>query len=197
VYFCSQEKYGAGIRGLTAVSNPSGTGEVLLFAALSKVRRLDPANGCKETVELDMPSFLTKLWGIKVNYVLAAYNEFMPYTVPETGEVVWLFGFESIYSPSVVETKLPPNLRLYIREGRMYFAAEAHYFIRHAKGQDISHEVAEISDPSKPTLVGVRTIAVSPFPEDRGQAFYFGGFDPDYTASHNTAWIYRGELHSR
>ena len=201
VYFCPQENYYQGIRGLTAVSNPSGTGEVLLFAALRKVRRIDPASGFKETVELDMSSFLTQRLGSTVTFVLAAYTEFMPYTVPETGEVIWLFGFECGYSPSLMETKRPPNLRLFIAtppkwEGR-YLAAEARYFTRYAKGQNISYEMAEIRDPSNPKMVSVRAIAVSPFPEDHGQAFYFGGPDCNSTDGHNTAWIYRGELPSR
>ena len=201
VYFSPQENYYQGIRGLTAVSNPSGTGEVLLFAALRKVRRIDPASGFKETVELDIASFLTQRLGNTVTFVLAAYTEFMPYTVPETGEVVWLFGFECGYSPLVMETKPPPNLRLFIAkppkwEGR-YLAAEARYFIRHARGQNISYEMAEIRDPSNPKMVAVRAIAVSPFPEDHGQAIYFGGPDCNSTDGHNTAWIYRGEVHSR
>lgn len=200
VYFCPQETRDVGIRGLTAVPNPSasGIGEVLLFGALGKVRRLDPADGFEETVELDMLAFLTRLLGVKVSHVIAAYTEFMPYTVPETGEVVWLFGFQCTYPPVDVRTKLPSNLRVFFGEGsRWRFAAEGRYFIRHEKGQNISYEVAEITNPSKPTLVAVRTIAVSPFPEDRGQAFYFGGFDVNYIVSHNTAWIYRGELHPR
>jgi hypothetical protein len=129
----------------------------------------------------------------------------MPYTVPETGEVVWLFGFQCSYPPSIVETKPPPKLRLFVGETPpstlprqpLYWAAEGRYFIRHATGKQISYEMAEITDPSKPTLVAVRTIAVSPFPEDRGRAFYFGGFDINYIASHNTGWIYRAELRSR
>lgn len=205
IYFCPKEISPAGIRGLTAVPNPSGSGETLLFGALSKVRRLDPADGFRETVELDMPLFLTQRLGVKVAFVLAAYDEFMPYTVPETGEVVWLFGFQCSYPPSIVETKPPPKLRLFVGETPpstlprqpLYWAAEGRYFIRHATGKQISYEMAEITDPSKPTLVAVRTIAVSPFPEDRGRAFYFGGFDINYIASHNTGWIYRAELRSR
>jgi poly(A) polymerase len=197
IYFCP-EKYQVGIRGLTAVSHPSGSGEMLLFGALNQVRWIDPMDGFKETIELDMPSFLTQRLGIKILDVLAAYNEFMPYTVPGTGELVWLFGFQCMYPPSVVETKPPPNLRLLVREGyRWYFAAEARYFIRRAKGRNVSYEVAEIADPSKPTLVSVRTIAVSPFLKDHGQAFYFGGFDCNFISSHNTAWIYRAELYSK
>jgi len=54
-----------------------------------------------------------------------------------------------------------------------------------------------VTDPRQPTLVSVRAIAVSPFAEDRGRAFYFAGFDCNSVPSHNTAWIYRGEMRSK
>ena len=195
IYFCEKETSPSGIRGLSAVPNPSGTGEVLLFAALSKIHRLDPADGFKETIELGMPTFLTRKLGVKVSYALPAYNEFMPYTMPGTGELVWLFGFELGYPRAVMETKPQPNLRMFVNEDKhWYFAAEARYCIRHVKGADIRYDLAEVTDPRQPTLVSVRVIAVSPFAEDQGRAFYFGGFDCNSVPSHNTAWIYRGVL---
>jgi len=194
IYFCEKETSPCGIRGLSAVPNPSGTGEALLFAALSKVRRLDPADGFKETVELDIPAFLTQKLGVRVSFALSAYNEFMRYTMPGTGEAVWLFGFESTYPPAVFRAKPTPKLRLFVREEpRSFFAAEARFCIRHANGTDIRYELAEVTDPRQPTLVATRAIAVSPFAEDRGRAFYFGGFDCNSVPSHNTAWIYRAE----
>ena len=198
VYYCPEETSPAGIRGLSAVPNPSGSGEVLIFAALKKVHRLDPSRDFRETIELDMQSFLADLWDKPVAGVLAAYNRFMPYTIPQTGETVWLFGFESSYPRSYINADPPPEVRLFVREDlKWYFAAEARYFIRHANGEDISYEVAEVVDPGKPTLVAVRTIAVSPFPGDRGQVLYFGGFDCNSQPCSNTAWIYRGELRSK
>ena len=196
VYFCERETSPCGIRGLSAVPNPAGGGEVLLFAALSKVHRLDP-DGNKETVELGIPMFLTRKLGVGFNFALSAYNEFMPYTIPGTSEKVWLFGFESTYLPSVVEANQQAKPRVLEKDAparKAYFAAEGRYLIRHAKGTDISYEMAEVVDPNLPTLVAVRTIAVSPFPEDRGRALYFGGFDCNKVLSHNTAWIYRGVL---
>ena len=197
VYFCEKETSPSGIRGLSAVPNPSGTGAVLLFAALSKIHRLDPADGFKEIIELGMPTFLTRKLGVKVSYALPAYNEFMPYTLPGSGEVVWLFGFELGYPRAVMEAQPQSNLRVFVNESKhWYFAAEARYCIRHANGADIRYELAEVTDPRQPTLVSVRVIAVSPFAEDRGRAFYFGGFDCNSVPSHNTAWIYRAELPS-
>jgi len=192
VYSCPNETSASGIRGLTAVPNPAGQGEVLLFSALSIIRRLDPADNYRETIELDMKSYLSKKLGVGVSYVLAAYNEFLPYELPGTGEKVWLFGFENGYPASTVQQN--PHLRLFTREEtKWYFAAEGRYFVRRATPDGVVYDLHEIVDTSLPTLVGVRAIAVSPFPADKGQALYFGGFDCNSQPSHNTGWIYRAE----
>lgn len=192
IYFCPEEKNAVGIRGLTSVPNPSGKGESLLFMALRKVRHLD-VNGYKETIEVDMPEFITGQWGVKVSAGMGAYNEFLPYTLPATGEKVWLFGFESAYSAAVAK-RLPPDFRLveYDNPPR-HFDARAFYFIRRVNHGIITFEAKEITDPRKLNLVSVRTIVVSPFAEDHGRAFYLGGYDCNKIPSHNTAWIYRAE----
>jgi hypothetical protein len=77
---------------------------------------------------------------------------------------------------------------------RAFFAGEARFCIRHAQGANITYELAEITDPQRPMLVSTRVIAISPFPGDQGKALYFGGYDCNSVPSHNTAWIYRGEL---
>ena len=196
VYFCEQERSPTGIRGLTAVPNPNGGGEVLWFAALSKARRLDPADGYKEVIELDIPSFLTRELGVKVAFALSAYNELMPYTMPGAGEVLWVFGFECSHPAAVVNADPRIKARVQVKESprRVYFAGEARYCIRHAQGAKITYEVAEITDARRPLLVATRVVAVSPFPEDRGRALYFGGFDCNSVPSHHTGWIYRAEL---
>jgi hypothetical protein len=161
--------------------------------ALRKVRRLD-VDGYKETIEVNMPELITRLWGVKVVAGMGAYNEFLPYTLPGTGETVWLFGFESAYSAAVAKA-LSPDFRLveYDNPPR-HFDARAFYFIRKVENGIIKYGAKEIFDPRKPALVSVRTIAVSPFAEDHGQAFYFGGYDCNKVPSHNTAWIYRAEV---
>ncbi len=195
VYNCPQETKPVGIRGLTSIDNPSGDGESLLFAALSKVRRLDAKQGFKETVELDMPAFLSAQRGIKVSFALAAYNEFLPCKIPGAGETVWLFGFESTYPPAAVLRARPaPELRLLTKDDPpRYYDARAFFFIRRVKDGKPGYTTTEVTDPRQPTLVAVRAIAVSPFAEDQGRAFYFGGFDCNSIPSHNTAWIYRAE----
>ena len=198
VYFCKEEVPPVGIRGLTAVPKPGGTGEVLWFVAFRKVRRLDPAAGFKETIELDMPEFLTEKLGLKVTGALSAYNDLMPYVIPGTSETLWLFGFECSHPAAVINSH--PNIKARVQKqdtARGGRSGSGRYVIRHAKGADITFEVAEITDTREPQLVATRTIIVSPFPEDHGKALYFGGYDCNSTPSHNTAWIYRGELNTK
>jgi hypothetical protein len=190
VYYCPQETNATGIRGLTAVPNPSGNGEVLLFGALSAIRHIDPSDNYKETIELDMKKYLGNLWNTVVTYVLPAYNDFLPYTIPGTKEKVYLFGFESAYSRGQVQAH--PEWRVFTTHGAGTYAAEGSYFIRHSDAKNDSFGVAEVTDSTLPTLVSIRTIAISPFAGDMGQVLYFGGFDCNSQPSHNTGWIYRG-----
>ena len=195
VYFCEKEIPPVGIRGLTAVPKPDGKGEVLWFVAFRKIRRLDPAAEFKETIELDMPEFLTEKLGVKVTFALCAYNELLPYVMPGTGEKLWIFGFACSHPTAVLDSHPSIKARAQMKENaRSCPSGNGRYCIRHAQGADLTFEVAEITDPREPQLVATRTIVVSPFPEDQGRALYFAGYDCNSVPSHNTAWIYRGEL---
>jgi hypothetical protein len=76
----------------------------------------------------------------------------------------------------------------------------AWHLVRHADGSYGHGRVFDSANP-RPNpprgLVATRTIEVSPFLEDRGRVLYFGGYDCADVESHNTAWIYRGELPSK
>jgi len=196
VYFCEKEMPSVGIRGLTAVPKPGGKGEVLWFAAFRKLRRLDPAAGFKETIELDMPEFLTKNLGVEVNFALCAYNELLPYVLPDTGEALWLFGFGCAHPAAVLNAH--PSIKARAQTTKSGgLAGNGRYCIRHTKGADLTFEVAEITDPCAPQLIATRSIVVSPFPADQGRVLYFAGYDCNSVLSHNTAWIYRAELPSK
>jgi len=144
-------------------------------------------------IELGVPSFLAEKLGRKVNFALIAYNEFLPCTVPGSQEKAWIFGFECTYLPAFAEAT--PGLKVLAREDpKSYFAGEARYFIRRANGRAIHFELGQVTPPGDPLLVSTRAVAVSPFPEDHGRAYYFSGFDCNYVPSHNTGWIYRAEL---
>ena len=75
--------------------------------------------------------------------------------------------------------------------------AGAWYLVRHADG---TYTDGCVFDPKNPRpnpprgLLAVRTIELSPFPQDKGRVFYFGGYDCADIESHNTAWIYKGAL---
>jgi len=189
VYHDPREINAIGIRGLTALPNQSGKGEVILFRSSNAVRHIDPANNYKETVELDLNSYFSTFLKTPIPYVLCAYNDFLPYTIPGTGETVYLFGVFIKYSSH--EAQNHPEWRVFRTPTEMY-AAEGRYLIRHNSEKNVSYELAEITDPALPILASVRTIAISPFPADNGRALYFGGFDCASQSSHNTGWIYRG-----
>jgi hypothetical protein len=131
---------------------------------LRKVRRLDPAANFKETIELDMPEFLTEMLGLAATGVLAAYNDLLPCVMPGTGEKVWLFGFECSHPSAVLNSHPRIKARVQVANPpKTHFVANGRYCVRHAKGADVTYEVAEITDPREPQLVSTRTIAVSPF----------------------------------
>ncbi len=66
---------------------------------------------------------------------------------------------------------------------------------------DGSYEHAEIYPagglPSGRSLNGARTIVESPFAEERGKVWYFGGYGAERSLMHDTAWIYKGKVAER
>jgi hypothetical protein len=180
----------SGLRGLTAIPNPAGKGEVLLAAlegARARVLRLDPADGYQEHVELDVIALLRKQWNVPVSYAIVAYNGMFSVVEPKTGKTVHLLG---------IEANLGANLRA-PTDGRSrpnFYGWETGgwYLIRHADG---SYQLRQIVDPSlkpAPILIATRTFAVSPFTADGGDVIYLGGYDANFRPAHNTAWIFRG-----
>jgi hypothetical protein len=85
-----------GLRGLTAIPNPSGSGEVLLAAVegdAARIVRVDPKDG-SEATELDLGSFLSTAWQSRVGYVIAAYNDMAKIRDPQRGDLL-LMGLEA------------------------------------------------------------------------------------------------------
>jgi len=88
-----------GLRGLTAIPDPSGHGEVLLAAvegSLARIVRVDPRDG-SEATELDLPAFLRQHWEMPAGYVIAAYNNMAKVRDPAGGEAL-LIGIEAFIS---------------------------------------------------------------------------------------------------
>ena len=71
------------------------------------------------------------------------------------------------------------------------------YFERIQENGNIDYDLYFIED-NQPTLVdtlvAVRSVCISPFPQDQGRVLYAGGFDANGIAANETAWIYRGEF---
>jgi hypothetical protein len=174
----------SGLRGLTAIPNPTGQGEVLLAAlegARARVLRFDPADGYQEHVELDVIALLRKQWNVPVSYAIVAYNKMFPVVEPETGKTVHLLGIEANLGANPDQR---PNFHGWETGGW--------YLIRHA---DQSYQLRQIVDPSlkpAPVLIATRTFAVSPFAADGGDVIYMGGYDANFQPAHNTAWVFRG-----
>jgi len=181
-----------GIRGLSPILNPSGTGESLLFSwvpngqARGCMFRLDPDNkgGFVERQEecLDqlMHRYLNKT---KVHYVLGCYSGVFTIADPQdpSGKtLVHLIGFEAgIYGGNypTAETGFYAGAVFAIRRN------PTDYFLNEIGG-------ARTVIP-RPALVSTRAFSFSPFNK---QNIYFGGYDCNNVKSHNTAWIFRSTI---
>src|SRR5258708_33596175 len=172
-----------GLRGLTAIANPSGSGQVLLVAvegSAARIVRIDPASG-GETTELDIPAFLNSAWATKVGYVIAAYNDMTVVSGPRS-EAKVLVGIEAFLPPpSPIPTG---HVRVDGLDGGGW------YFVRQGERRYDLRKIGSSQPLTGTPLVATRAIAASPFPND-ADTIYFAGFDANKRAAHNTAWIFR------
>ena len=173
-----------GIRGLTAVENPNGEGESLLFMwvpnrqSVGQIKRLDPDGEGGFTVheEAAGSDLINALLGGDVvkRSVLGAYSEFFPLTNPENGETVHLFGLQA-------RVKADQSL---LHGG--YYAGGL-YAIRTAGLHYYAGEINGPFSPDKPVLKGPRTFAISPFD---GESIFAGGNDTNFSPATDMAWIF-------
>ncbi|MBL9126707.1 MAG: hypothetical protein JNL97_03625, partial [Verrucomicrobiales bacterium] len=174
------------LRGLTAVPEPHGDNRDVLLAARAwpgVIERIDPHPdprlGHVVTVELDVRDFLARQWGderLRRATVTVAYHGFTPVRDPSTDENLLLVGLW-IDAPGLA---LP--------------ADGSAFLIRH---RDATYETVDSAALAAFGAVaagsrGVRSIVPSPFPEDAGAVWYFGGYDAGGREAHDTAWIVRG-----
>lgn len=168
-----------GIRGLTAVTSPTGTGESLLFSHTNRIIRVDPDVNHKAAIELKIGELMAQNWRRRIKGgIIAAYTDMLPITDPATGQTVHIMGVQGRVSGQ-------PTFYSWYPGGA--------YLIRYP---DRSYRLKEVNGrwkPGNPMLVAVRTFALSPFPEDAGHV-YFGGFDANFRDAHNTAWIFRAPI---
>lgn len=175
-------KESSGLRGLTTIDHPSGRGQALLAALEgrpARIVRIDPADGFKETVELDVIEFLSQAWGRRPTWVIAAYNDIATVTDPATGKKVQLIGLSASFAPPSEE--LP----------RDDWETGAWYLIRFDEKRYELRQVVDSSPNPRRQLLATRTIVPSPFGDG---TVYFGGYDAAKNPSHNTAWIFAAPL---
>ncbi len=178
-----------GLRGLTAVFDPAAGRQVLIAAvegSEARIVRVDPHDG-GEATDLDLKDFLGKAWGMRVGYVIAAYNDMAPVHDPRAQEAL-LIGVEAFIPPG--SSLAEGHSVVDVGYGRLESAAW--YLIRQPTGH---YDLRRISlPPDQPTaMVATRSILASPFPQDGG-AVYFAGYDANKAPAHNTAWIVRSTI---
>jgi hypothetical protein len=171
----------SGLRGLTAIASPSGTGQALLAAVEgteARLLRIDPSSGRGET-ELELQAFVGSAWHTPVGYLIAAYNDM---TVVADGTI--LIGLEVF---------LPASSPVPTGHGRVDgLDAGGWYLVREPAGRYALRRVGATHPGTGRALIATRTIAVSPFAA-RPDLLYFGGFDANKIAQHDTAWILRAD----
>jgi hypothetical protein len=176
----------AWIRAITAIPDPEHPGKEMFLCSREVdgvIEIINPQRNHERRVELDLRKHFGGLVGARDGQrftTLFAYNEMTPAAHPDTGERVLLIG-----------GGVMPGLT-----GSDARAKGAWYLVRHADGR---YGTGQIFDPAfVPHAVGdlrsARTICASPFPEDKGRVFYFGGFDAAQGPHRDSAWIYRGTL---
>lgn len=174
-----------GIRGLTAVASPKGSGESILFSHTDRLIRIDPRNDHKAAVELNIRQLLQKSWGTRVpGSIIAAYSYLMPLKDPATGRTVHIAGVQARIERGRKDSRYSANT--------FYgWYAGGSYIIRESAGSYRLKEVNGPWTPGKPKLVAPRAFVVSPFGEDAGEYVYFGGFDANFFPAPHTAWIFQ------
>jgi hypothetical protein len=173
--------HNSGLRGMTAIPNASGHGQLLLVAMegrAGRIYRIDPTSNYKAVVELDIVGFLRRQWKTQRRfYVIPAYNDMLTVTDPRSGKPGLLIGLQAHNPQPGKETS-------------------AWYLVRHSDASYDLQEIPAIEEPKRSNhgLVAVRAIAISPFPADAGRVIYFGGYDCNGKPAHDTAWLYQADI---
>jgi hypothetical protein len=179
-----------GIRGLTAISNPNGPGQSLLFLwapghrSTSQVKRLDPDGKGGYTIhdEANMRDLMSKKLGVGVSYTLGAHNMMYPVTHPVTGKTVHIIGFQG---------NLQGKADLRWHGSNLYGGAM--YAVRTAKQTYSVHEVNNAYAPGKAVLVSPRAFCLSPFDDNH---LFIGGHDSSRRVSDDMSWVFKAPLES-
>lgn len=177
-----------GVRGLTAVPNPNGDGESLLFVwapggrSTSQVMRLDPdgKGGYTRHDEVAILDLMSKRVDVRVSYTLAAHNMMYPVKHAATGKTVHIIGFQgNIHGKDQLRWK-----------GSALYGG-AMYAIRHSDASYTLHEVNKAFRPGKTPLVSPRAFCLSPFGDSH---LFIAGHDASNRISDDMAWVMKAPL---
>jgi hypothetical protein len=190
-----------------------GNGDVLRLDHLPRGRRADGAPLLVPNVELSPFSAIRRMLAASgttvpargpgsIGYVIAAYNNFTPFH--GGGGSRQLFGFEWGYVGSCPPTRScgPTAFRAIRYDSAACFAIRSDhgssptFGLRCLSGSDFT-PTARATSPIRAgqAFVSIRTIAPSPFRDDR---IYYGGYDCNFFPADGTAWIARsrkGAIH--
>jgi acetyl esterase/lipase len=170
------------MRGLTSIPGPEGDSLVFSWKEPNyTIERLTPSRTSPmPAVEINVFDYLRALWGSEpVDHLITGYNEFTPARQPDTGEQAHLIGLLAV-----------PRDRN-VRDGSSWL------LVRRADGSYL-HTSIPRGETDELGLGGMRSICASPFAEDKGRVFYFGGFDMiNIRNPGNHAWIFKGTLKTK
>jgi hypothetical protein len=174
------------MRGLTSVPNPNNPNQQVLISFRYYpepiIERIDPNNAYQATTELNLKDFFGLKWYGQGKYsgpIRCAYNGFIRVKDPVSGDTVSISGLQ-IYHPDFPAQ--PHN-------GSFYLIRKDNGIFDYGSVYDTLNPVDTINK----SLDATRYIVKSPFPQDNGSVFYFGGYDGGFV-NNRTAWIYRGQL---
>jgi len=178
-----------GVRGLSAVDNPNGEGESLIFmwapdkTSIGAITRLDPdgSGGFSAHEETRIGDLMEGVLGndVEAIKVLGAYNNFYKIEDPKTGKEAHLIGFQAV---------LRGNDSLVSLGG--YYGGGM-YALRTA---DMQYKIGEINGRFRPGNAGSvapRTFALSPFGDDR---LFAAGYDSNFAEATGMAWAFDASL---
>jgi hypothetical protein len=177
-----------GIRGLSAIPNPNGEGQSIIFVwaprrgTNSQVKRFDPdgSGGYIAHDEVNMLDLMSADLGVKIVNTLAAHNKFYPFVHPVTGDKVHIVGFQGNFEG---------HEHLKWKDTTLYGGAK--YAIR---TDDQTYTVREVNGPytqEKPALVSPRAFVLSPFGDN---LLFAGGHDTCSNNSDDMAWIFKAPM---
>ncbi|MEI6409631.1 MAG: T9SS type A sorting domain-containing protein [Bacteroidota bacterium] len=168
----------SGLRGLTTIKNPNGSGQSMIAALegqISKIYRITPTNAMPPytiSIEYDIDTAMTNAFGYPGNYYVVANSEMSWITEPGSGDSILTITIQHH----------PANIR-----------DDAFYLLRKQTGSSVQYALKRIDNTVFAPLTilnSTRAIAASPFANDENYVF-IGGYDADNNISHNTAYVLR------